>query len=212
MDFTKKDSRIFSRKSLVQRIILNIKRARLKSLGRVTFGENLMILGGLPICKTPREGMILIGDNVTLNSDKLHSNSALTSAVKLTTGYNGVINIGNNSILNGSCIVAYDKVDIGSCCEIASCTIITDTDFHPVDPGERLKQMKGDLFSFDTVNKKPVKIGNNCWIGYGAIILKGYTIGNNCIVGAGAVIPGNSSFPDNCVIAGNPAKIVKMLK
>lgn len=51
-----------------------------------------------------------------------------------------------------------------------------------------------------------IKVGNNCFIGMGAIILPNVCIGNNCIVGAGAVV--TQSFPDNSVIMGNPAKVV----
>lgn len=210
MNFERKDSRVFKRRSLWQSIIQLIKKKRI-SIGRGKIGYNLLILGSLPIIKTPKEGKILIGNNVVLNSDKKRSNSALTSAVKLTTRYNGVIEIGDNTILNGSCIVAYDRVEIGKYCEIASCTMISDTDFHPVSPESRLRQMKGEPFSFDEVNKMPIKIGNNCWIGYGSIILKGCQIGDNCVVAAGSVVPGNMVFPANCIIAGNPAKIVKRL-
>ena len=56
-----------------------------------------------------------------------------------------------------------------------------------------------------------VSIGNNCFIGVGAIILKGTTIGDNVIVGAGSVVSGGS-FPSNCVIAGNPAKVICSLE
>lgn len=51
-----------------------------------------------------------------------------------------------------------------------------------------------------------VKIGDNVFIGNGAIILPGTTIGNNVIVGAGAVV--GSDVPDNSVVVGNPAKIL----
>lgn len=56
-----------------------------------------------------------------------------------------------------------------------------------------------------TLKKTRLKMG-------GGTILKGVTIGDNCIVAANSVVVGNSTFPDSCVIAGNPAKIVKMLK
>ncbi len=51
-----------------------------------------------------------------------------------------------------------------------------------------------------------IKIGNNCFIGMGAIILPNVEVGNNCIIGAGSVV--SQSFPDNSVIMGNPAKVV----
>lgn len=52
-----------------------------------------------------------------------------------------------------------------------------------------------------------IKIGDNCFIGMGAIILKDTIIGDNVIVGAGSVVCGGE-FPSNCVIAGNPAKVI----
>lgn len=54
------------------------------------------------------------------------------------------------------------------------------------------------------------KIGDNCFIGMGAIILMGTEIGNNCIVGAGSVVHGK--FPDDVVIAGNPARVICTLE
>lgn len=50
-------------------------------------------------------------------------------------------------------------------------------------------------------------IGENCFIGYGAVIQAGTILGEQCIVGANAVVRGH--FPDYCVIVGIPAKIVK---
>ncbi len=211
MQFNQKESRVFKKLSFCARIAQTIKRYSLRKRGNVVF-RDILILGSVPLIKTPKKGKIILEKGVILNSDKAKSNSALTSNVKLTTGYHGVIKIGECSALNGSCIVAYDFVEIGKYCEIASCTLISDTDFHPVLPEERLKQMKGEPFSFDSVNKAKIKIGDNCWIGYGAIILKGVTIGNNGIVAAGTIVPGGKTFPDNSIIAGNPAHVVKKLK
>lgn len=60
--------------------------------------------------------------------------------------------------------------------------------------------------------KQPLKnretvIGENCFIGYGVVILAGTNLGKQCIVGANSVVRG--SFPDRCVIAGAPAKVIK---
>lgn len=60
------------------------------------------------------------------------------------------------------------------------------------------------------VNRKGIKIGNNCWIGAKVTILDGTVLGNGCVVAAGAVVRG--TFPDNAVIGGIPAKILKMRK
>jgi len=53
---------------------------------------------------------------------------------------------------------------------------------------------------------RPVKIGENSFIGAGAIILPGSVIGKSCIVGAGAVVKG--IIEDYSIIIGNPAKKV----
>ncbi len=55
-------------------------------------------------------------------------------------------------------------------------------------------------------NTRPVKIGSNCFIGGGAVVLPGVEIGDNCIVGAGAVV--FDDVPANSIAAGNPARII----
>lgn len=55
-----------------------------------------------------------------------------------------------------------------------------------------------------------VKIGDNAFIGSGAIILPHVTIGSNTIIGAGSLVSKN--IPDNVVAAGNPAKALSSLE
>lgn len=52
-----------------------------------------------------------------------------------------------------------------------------------------------------------VRIGKNCWIGAGAIILPGINIGDNVVVGAGSVV--TKDLPDNVVAVGNPCRILR---
>ena len=52
-----------------------------------------------------------------------------------------------------------------------------------------------------------VRIGNNCWIGAGAIILPGITIGDNVVIGAGSVV--TKDIPSNVVAVGNPCKVLR---
>ncbi|MEG0691993.1 MAG: DapH/DapD/GlmU-related protein [Oscillospiraceae bacterium] len=57
---------------------------------------------------------------------------------------------------------------------------------------------------------KPVIIGENSWIGMNSVILPGVILGEHTIVGAGSVV--TKSFSEgNCVIAGNPARLLKVL-
>jgi acetyltransferase-like isoleucine patch superfamily enzyme len=182
---------------------------------KLKYGEKLFlngpvrILGRLPVFKLPGEGKIILGSNVVFNSDFKRSNTALTFRCTLVCGLNGIIEIGDNTMLNGVSITAYEKVIIGKRCQIASCTFISDTDFHPVDPHTREREAMGYKIDHSEVNKKPVKIGDNVWIGWGSIILKGVTIGDNSIIAAGSVII--KDVPPNVLVAGNPATIKKAL-
>lgn len=57
---------------------------------------------------------------------------------------------------------------------------------------------------------KPITLQNNVWIGGNTCILGGVTIGNNAIIGAGSVV--THDIPANAVAAGNPAKVIRILK
>lgn len=52
-------------------------------------------------------------------------------------------------------------------------------------------------------------IGNNVYIGAGAVIMNPVNIGDNVIIGAGSVV--TKDIPSNCVVAGNPSRIIKRL-
>lgn len=57
---------------------------------------------------------------------------------------------------------------------------------------------------------KPVRIGNDVWIGGNVTILPGVTIGNNVVVAAGAVV--TKDIPDNTLVGGVPAKKIRDLE
>jgi acetyltransferase-like isoleucine patch superfamily enzyme len=175
---------------------------------KIQTNGQLRVMGYIPFCKLPGNSKIILGNKVVLNSDFKRSNTALTYRCTLVCGLEGVIEIGDNSQLNGVAITSYKKVKIGKNCQIASSTIIADTDFHPTDPQIREKEVLGQKIDYSNVAKKEINIGNNVWIGWGSIILKGVTIGDNTIIAAGSVVI--SSIPANCLAAGNPAVVKKM--
>lgn len=177
---------------------------------KIKLRGDLRILGKLPVCKLPGRSEIVLGDKVVLNSDFINSNTALTYRCTLVCGLEGVIEIGDNSQLNGVAITAYKKVVIGKNCQIASSTIIADTDFHPVDPKTRENEVLGHKIDYHLVSKKEINIGNNVWIGWGCIILKGVAIGDNSIVAAGSVVI--NDIPENVLAAGNPAIVKRKLE
>lgn len=69
---------------------------------------------------------------------------------------------------------------------------------HPIEPGLREKGMQYNM---------PVRIGRNCWIGAGAVILPGVTIGDNVVIGAGSVV--TKDIPSNVVAVGNPCRVLR---
>jgi acetyltransferase-like isoleucine patch superfamily enzyme len=128
-------------------------------------------------------------------------------------GVHGHCTIGDFTLLNGALIMAEDKIDIGSHCLISWNVGIADSDFHPLEPAQRLidSQALAPFFKDRPLRPKlktaPLIIKDNVWIGMNATILKGVTIGENSVVAAGSVV--TKSVPPNTVVAGNPAVAVK---
>lgn len=82
------------------------------------------------------------------------------------------------------------------------------TAFHPTNAADRFGPQKEDgSFAFCKTQTAPVIIGNNVWIGGGAILLPGVHIGNNVVIGAGSVV--TRDIPDNTVACGNPCRVVR---
>ncbi|MDB5197686.1 MAG: hypothetical protein JWP88_2057 [Flaviaesturariibacter sp.] len=178
-----------------------------KYKNQVELKGDLKILGQMPVFKLPGTSKIILGDRVVLNSDFINSNTALAYRCTFACGLKGILEIGDNTMLNGVSITAYDHVRIGKNCHIASATLISDTDYHPVNPKIREREVLGYKIDFTNVHKKPVTIGSNVWIGWGVVILKGVTIGDNSIIAAGSVV--TSDIPANVLAAGNPATVKK---
>lgn len=69
-----------------------------------------------------------------------------------------------------------------------------------------------DIYNISQFTTKGgIYIGDYCWIAANAVVLSGVTLGDHTVVAAGAVV--NQSFAEGyCVLAGNPAKVVKILE
>lgn len=69
---------------------------------------------------------------------------------------------------------------------------------HPILPA-----LREEVYQFNL----PVRIGRNCWLGAGVIVLPGVTIGDNTVVGAGSVV--TRDLPCGVVAAGNPCRVLR---
>jgi maltose O-acetyltransferase len=122
--------------------------------------------------------------------------------------YGENIYFGNNCEVNMNCTFLDDnRITIGDNALIAPNVQIY-TAFHPTNAKERFGTPKADgSFEFCKTQTAPVKIGNNVWIGGGAIILPGVCIGDDVVIGAGSVV--TKDIPEHVVACGNPCRIVR---
>lgn len=104
-----------------------------------------------------------------------------------------------------------EQLHIGKFCQIAhGVRFITSGANHAMDG---LTTYPFNIFDTETMlsaqpDARDTLVGNDVWLGYGALVLPGATIGNGVIVGAGAVVRG--TIPDYTIVTGNPAQVARM--
>lgn len=76
--------------------------------------------------------------------------------------------------------------------------VVIATAGHPIEPGLRQQAYQYNM---------PVRIGRNCWLGAGVIVVPGVTIGDNVVIGAGSVVTKN--IPSNMIAVGNPCRVLR---
>ncbi|MDT0606549.1 sugar O-acetyltransferase [Croceitalea rosinachiae] len=154
-----------------------------------------------------------------LDSTKLQERSNLLESLlgKLDNGvwieapffcdYGEHISIGENTFVNANCMfIDNNKITIGRNGLIAPNVQIYTAE-HPLKASERIIETDGQTKYLTSA--KPVKIGDNVWIGGNSVIFPGVTIGDNVTIGAGSVV--TKSIPNNVLAYGNPCKIQKQL-
>lgn len=176
---------------------------QLRRIG-VQLGEGVRTMG-LPIVSRHAESSIELGARVVLCSASRWTALGVAHPVVLRTLRTGArLRIGGATGISGGSICAAVAVDIGERCLIGADVLISDTDFHPVEPVGR----HGNA-NWAEIGCRPVRIGNNVFIGSRAVILKGVDIGDGSVIGAGAVV--TRSVPANSIAAGNPARVIRTL-
>jgi acetyltransferase-like isoleucine patch superfamily enzyme len=143
---------------------------------------------------------IKLGNNVTLCSSGMANPVAEGSRCRLATVAPGAAIILHDHVGLSSCLIcSATRVEIGAGTIIGGGAMILDTDFHP-------RGLNGDWLNDPLAVSRPVTIGQRCFIGARAIILKGVTIGDGAVVGAGAVV--SRDVPAGQTAIGNPAKLI----
>ncbi|MFD0671482.1 DapH/DapD/GlmU-related protein [Cohnella sp. GCM10027633] len=174
--------------------------------GRFTFGKLIAVLKGAAILaikadsagrlgrisgtlKVKNKGELVVGRNVSFYARQIPSSISVAKGASLRIGDNAFFNYG----LDIGCT---KSIRIGEDTIIGPLVNIIDTNFHPVDSGDRSAGMG-------------VVIGSNVWIGRAAIILPGVTIGDNAVVAAGSVV--TKDIPPGTLAGGAPAKVIREL-
>jgi acetyltransferase-like isoleucine patch superfamily enzyme len=117
--------------------------------------------------------------------------------------HEGEVSIGAKTVFGQECTIsAYQHVSVGRECIIADRVMMIDFD-HGMVETERPIREQG-------IYKRDLKVGHNCWIGYGACLLRGVTVGENAVIGTSAVV--TDDVPANAVVGGIPAKAIRMRK
>ncbi len=129
---------------------------------------------------------------------KTGKNILVESNFNCDYGYN--IEVGENFYMNHNCVILDGaKVEFGDNVFVAP-NFGFYTAGHPIDIELRNKGLE---------YAKPIKVGNNVWIGGNVVVLPGVTIGDNVTIGAGSVV--NKDIESNSIAVGNPCKVIKKI-
>lgn len=158
---------------------------------------------GTPILQRHRLSSIVLGPRVELRSFAGSNPLSPNHPVVLSTRQAGaVIHIGEGFGMTGGCIVANCEVRIGDRVMIGANSMISDTDFHPLEASLRRDQPTAGSSS-------PIHIGDDVFIGAQCIVLKGVSIGAGTVVGAGSVV--TQSLPAGVIAGGCPARVLRAI-
>ena len=108
------------------------------------------------------------------------------------------VHLGKNVYANfGATFVDDTHIYIGDGTMLGPNVVIA-TAGHPIDPELRSRALQYNM---------PVRIGRNCWLGAGVIVMPGVTIGDNTVIGAGSVV--TKDIPSGVVAVGNPCRVLR---
>lgn len=169
----------------------------------VITGKNVEFFGIPAIIRLP-ESVISIGEGCSFRSHYLSNYVGINRRCMLTTmDDRAKLTIGNNCGISGAVISAAQEITIGNDVVVGANALITDFDWHSIDPEIRLRDKS-------VYESAPVRIGNNVWIGLNTVVLKGVSIGDNTVIGANSVV--TKDISSNVVAAGMPCKVLRVIK
>lgn len=186
------------------------------NLSRVQLGINVR-LQRLKVLSAEANARIAIGDH-----------SIIYENAMIEAYGNGKIILGERAVVGDVRIIARESITIGKRALFSWNVFIQDFVPHPVNPEKRAEQMNyiTDQFMprFKNLREQhavprfswnapsaPIEIGDDVWFGANTTILPGVKIGSGSVIAAGAVVTRGVYMPRS-LLAGNPAKVVRMIE
>jgi acetyltransferase-like isoleucine patch superfamily enzyme len=187
--------------------------------GRTIAGD--WYAGSLPDNLTMAEGAyvetsysLLRYRSQAVNGVTLGRGAAIYNATMLDMGPAATLKMGDYSMLQGVRVICDSEISIGSHTMLSWLVLLMDSYRMPRSASERRAQLEALAASTErvvepAVSARPIHIGNNVWIGFGACILPGVSIGDCAVIGAHSVV--RDDVPPYSIFAGNPARLVRTI-
>jgi len=165
-----------------------------------TIGENSVIAGFIDKRETGN-GTVVVGRDCYIQG------------LLVTERDSSKLTIQNNVFINNCSILdCVDSITVEDDVLISYYCLLADSDNHSIHYRVRkddLKNWRRKHYDWSTAKTAPIHICRGAWIGAYSIILKGVRVGVGAVVGAGSVV--TRDVPDYTIVAGNPAKVVRVI-
>lgn len=167
---------------------------------KIYVGKNGVFKGKI---RWVNRGRIILGNSCRIFGSQKYNPIGFGGGSNIVCEVGASIKIGDGFGMSCGTIYSRSNVTIGNYVLLGGGVKIYDTDFHSLNYEDRR------INNHDKENSvsKPIRIGNDVFIGAGTIVLKGVTIGSRSIIGAGSVV--THSIPEGEIWAGNPAKLIR---
>lgn len=169
------------------------KRVSIRCKSKIHLGVSVTFQDEVEVDALSREG-IYLGDYVTIGKRSIIRTSGSVTAIG--KGFK----MGHHSSFGNDCFVgAAGGVEIGNYCAFGQNVRFHSENHRFDDPNKPIHEQG--------VTNKGIKIGNDCWIGAGAVFLDGVTVGDGCVIGANSVV--TRDVASGAVVAGAPARVIR---
>ena len=149
------------------------------------------------------DGRVVVGRDV---EGLHHVTFSGRNSVGRGTVFGGSVKVGFATTLGANCFL-HGPASLGSYCQLGPAVAVYGRDHGTSTLTTYINNALFDGELKSNCRDEEVCVGNDVWIGHGAILTKGVRVGHGAVIGAGAVV--TSSVPDYMIFAGNPARLLR---